>query len=146
MTRAFTIAGDPVGKERPRISKHGGMYTPKKTRDYEKLVAKSYMAEYRDVEPFDKDVPLDVTIIAYFEIPKSDTKIKKEKKRNGEMLPVIKCDIDNICKIILDGVQGVAFYDDKQVVDISAIKRYADDPRVEVTINEHEGNTKRKEG
>jgi Holliday junction resolvase RusA-like endonuclease len=39
-----------------------------------------------------------------------------------------------LVKAILDGCNGVAFDDDARVVDLSVSKRYADTPRVEVTV------------
>jgi len=136
--RTFTIPGKPVGKGRPRFTRSGRAYTPKSTKDYEKAVKRAYMAKYGDVEPYEGDIPLMVYIIAYFQIPKNDSKSTKEKKLKGEIPPTIKVDIDNICKIILDGAQGVAFHDDKQIVCIAAEKRYSDNPRVEVVIREYE--------
>jgi len=46
-------------------------------------------------------------------------------------------DLDNRIKIVLDALQGQAYADDKQIVEIHA-KRYDDkaDPRVEVRIEE----------
>ena len=38
----FWFQGEPVGKGRPRFTRQGRAYTPKKTRDYElKLAAKA---------------------------------------------------------------------------------------------------------
>ncbi len=45
-----------------------------------------------------------------------------------------KPDADNIIKIILDGLNKVAFYDDAQVCKLYFEKRYAKIPRVEITI------------
>lgn len=42
MTIEFTIPGVPQGKERPRFTQNSATYTPKKTKDYEKLVAWAY--------------------------------------------------------------------------------------------------------
>ena len=44
--------------------------------------------------------------------------------------------IDNIVKIIADALNGLAYVDDTQIVDITAQKRYAEIPRVEVEIEE----------
>jgi crossover junction endodeoxyribonuclease RusA len=47
------------------------------------------------------------------------------------------CDIDNLCKSILDGLQGVVFKDDNQI-DLLHAERDIDkeDPRVEVLIEQ----------
>jgi Holliday junction resolvase RusA-like endonuclease len=52
-------------------------------------------------------------------------------------LPMKKPDCDNIVKIILDALNGVAYTDDKQVVDVRCRKCYAkpgEPGRVVVTI------------
>lgn len=51
----------------------------------------------------------------------------------------LKPDIDNIVKIILDGLNKFAYTDDKQVAVLMASKHYAkdgDQPRVEISITE----------
>nr|DAQ86101.1 MAG TPA: Endodeoxyribonuclease RusA [Caudoviricetes sp.] len=45
-------------------------------------------------------------------------------------------DADNIAKAVLDGLNGVVYADDKQIVELKVIKAYAEVPRVEVTIEE----------
>jgi Holliday junction resolvase RusA-like endonuclease len=44
-------------------------------------------------------------------------------------------DIDNVIKIILDGMNEAAYLDDQQVHMISAEKRYGDLARVEIRLN-----------
>lgn len=129
----FEIPGDPVAKQRPRMTKSGHVYTPTKTREYEKLVKEAYISKSRGWK-YDKDVPLMVRIIAYFPIPKSDSKKRKTEKKIGMIRPTIKSDIDNICKSILDGLNGVAYVDDRQIVSLHASKWYAESPMVRVMI------------
>jgi Holliday junction resolvase RusA-like endonuclease len=43
---------------------------------------------------------------------------------------------DNIGKVICDALNGLAWYDDTQVVEAYVIKRYADIPMVRVMIDE----------
>lgn len=45
-----------------------------------------------------------------------------------------KPDSDNIAKAILDALNGVAYYDDSQVVGLTVKKEYGDSARVEVEI------------
>lgn len=119
MTVVFKIAGEPVGKARPRYTfKTGRAYTPKKTKDYERHVAESYK-EHGGY--WFGDDPISVEITAYFKLPKSASKKKKAELMAG--YPAKKPDVDNICKIILDGLQGTAFRDDKNVWSTS-IKKF----------------------
>ena len=120
----FKILGKPRGKQRPRMCIRFGKqitYTPKQTTEYEKLVKASYIAVSRTF--FAKDVPLEVNILAFF----------SGKYSNNDWMTK-KPDSDNIIKIILDGLNKVAFYDDAQVCKLYFEKRYAEVPRVEITI------------
>ena len=47
---------------------------------------------------------------------------------------IIKPDIDNMVKSILDGLDSNGIPDDKTVYDLRAIKTYSENPRTEVTI------------
>jgi Holliday junction resolvase RusA-like endonuclease len=49
-------------------------------------------------------------------------------------MPVLTPDIDNIIKIILDGLNGAAYQDDKQVVAVVARKRYDNTGHVTVMV------------
>ena len=73
-------------------------YTPKQTSEYEKLVRASYMAVSKTF--FDKNIPLIISIIALFSIPKSVNKKLKNLMLQGDILPTKKPDSDNIIKII----------------------------------------------
>lgn len=125
----FTINGECVPKARPRFSKFGHVYTTPKTRAYENIVKSTAI---------DNHVPcitmaLRVELVIYKSIPKSFSKKKRELANEGKIYPVVKPDIDNYVKSVLDGLNGVLFIDDKQIVDFRAIKKYSDNPRVEVT-------------
>lgn len=135
----FTVYGTPVGKGRPKFSTFNGRaaaYTPQKTVNYENLVKLSVQQQQKGLKPFDKDVPLQADIIAYFPIPKSTSKKKREAMLNGEMYHTKKPDADNITKCILDALNGIAYYDDSQIVYVRVKKNYSDEPRAEITIHE----------
>lgn len=55
---------------------------------------------------------------------------------SGDVIPVKKPDIDNIAKAVLDGLNGHAFADDKQVAALTVRKLYDSTPRVEVKVEE----------
>lgn len=139
MRISFTIYGQPVGKGRPKFSGRYGntrhAYTPKKTREYEENVKASFLSRF-GMLPFKKDAKLCVEIHAWYQIPKSKPKQVKENMRLEIIRPTVKPDLDNVIKIIMDSLNGVAYPDDKQVVEIHAIKRYSDDPCVTVMIEE----------
>lgn len=130
----FTIPGTPVAKARPRITRSGHAYTPKKTADYEmrvKICVMQLMAVQR-LRPTTEAVRL--TVQAFFPIPASWTKAKKEKALNGDLKHTTKPDFDNVEKAIQDAMNGIVYKDDSQIVLVAGSKEYASEPRVEVTV------------
>nr|DAD96061.1 MAG TPA: Endodeoxyribonuclease RusA [Myoviridae sp. ctpjm1]DAQ10774.1 MAG TPA: Endodeoxyribonuclease RusA [Caudoviricetes sp.] len=134
------INGMPQGKGRPRFTKQGRTYTPQKTRRYEEAVRGAAMlaARAQGFVKHDDDTPLEACISAWFPIPASWPKKKREAARSGALYPVVKPDADNIAKAVLDALNGIAFHDDRQVVSCTVRKRYTfrddDTPRVVVHV------------
>lgn len=138
-TRYFLIPGEPTGKGRPRFMKNGHAYTPSKTAAYESIVRACYMeACGNENVPFEKGIPLVVTIEAIFGIPKSDSIKKRQAKLCGLMRPTKKVDADNVAKIICDSLNGIAYHDDSQVTTLHVIKGYGIEPCVKVWISREE--------
>lgn len=131
----FVIQGKVQAKQRPRFNRYSGRtYTPNETIAYENWVRTCYLEKYKDKELMEK--PLKVIIKAYFEIPKSTSKKRKQQMLDDEILPMVKPDTDNIAKSILDSLNGIAYKDDKQVAELIVYKFYNDTPYVNVTIEE----------
>ena len=141
MKLEFKIPGEPMGKQRPKFSRQGQFvktYTPQKTVNYETYVKERFLIEYPEYKPLEGE--LVVRINSYFPIPKSFSKKKKEQAEMGMIKPTKKPDCDNIAKIVLDSLNGIAFMDDKQVVNLVVTKNYDPIPRVEVDIKEIGGS------
>jgi Holliday junction resolvase RusA-like endonuclease len=131
----FTIPGNPVGKGRPRVSSRGGfsrMYTPEKTASYESRVAMAGHMAMGDCSVIEGAVMVTLEIVV--PVPASWSKKKQAAALAGQVLPTTKPDIDNVEKAIFDGLNGVAWKDDVQVVDVAKRKRYGATPGVAVTI------------
>ena len=115
ITYSITIPGRPVPKGRPRVGRKGRkyvFYTPQKTRDYEQVVGFTARAVCK--KPLEG--PLAVKIELYF-------------KKKGR-IP----DCDNCCKSILDGLNEIAYGDDRQVQHLE-VDIYRETPeRAEVEI------------
>ena len=126
---SFSVPGKPVGKARPRFSKNR-TYTPKKTVEYEKWVQSCCTMECKNRIP-GYTGPIEAQIMAYYPVPKSVSKIKREKMLSGAIKPGVKPDLDNVAKSILDALNGVAYYDDNQVTDLKVAKRYSEKPSVD---------------
>lgn len=127
----LTIYGKPQPKERPRVYKGHGI-TPTRTRNYEAKIAAEWRAKYP--KPLEGDVRVWITF--YMPTPISWSKTKKERAERGIIRPSVRPDIDNLVKIILDGLNGVAFMDDKQVVELTTAKYYSAEPRTAILVEE----------
>lgn len=125
-----------MGKQRPRFAKRGDFVSvrnPEKTVNYETWALSCYMDAHGDKPKMEG--PIEIQITAYFPIPKAKQTIKwMERMLRGTFLPLVKPDVDNISKLILDALNLYAYDDDKQVTDLHIQKRYGVIPRVEVVL------------
>lgn len=128
MTYEFSIDLLPVPKARPRFTHSGGCYTPKSTAVYEKIVYD--IAEFSGVKPAPKGTPVFLELQFFLPYPSS-----MPKNRRAFAEPAVRPDLDNYAKCVLDGLNGIGWVDDAQVVQISARKRYADAAQVNVIIH-----------
>lgn len=132
---AFTIPGQPVGKQRPKIVKIGGfsrMATPQKTVSYEGLVAHTAQVAMAGRPIFEAAVAANLFIEC--QVPASWSAKKQRQALAGEVYPATKPDIDNVVKAVFDGLNGVLWRDDVLVVDCRLRKRYAATPCVRVEV------------
>jgi len=119
------LAGQPVGKGRPRFTRAGRTYTPAKTKEYEEKLRSAARAAMKELDRDPTEMPCRVVILAQFEIPKSWPKYKKQAALTGEgNYRPGKPDIDNIAKAALDAMNGIVFKDDALVYKIEVEKRY----------------------
>jgi Holliday junction resolvase RusA-like endonuclease len=129
----IVIPGEPRGKGRPRFGKSRAGFvtvrTDDKTAAYENLVKLAA----RQAGAVSIAGPLSVQICAYFVPPPSWSKKRRASALAGHEAPG-RFDIDNISKAVLDGLNGIAFGDDKQVVTLFARKAFADVARCEVQV------------
>lgn len=137
MIVTFLIEGEPQGKGRHRTTKKGINFTPERTAMYENWVKSVYINRVGDKLLYGS---IRATIEAYYGIPKSKSKKAKELMSNQVTRPTKKPDADNIAKAILDSLNGIAYKDDSQVVELIVIKYYAENGFVKVTLEEFEGD------
>jgi len=131
----IVIPGQPVSKLRPRVTRTGHTYTPEKTVRYEKLVQD--MWRVYGSESFG-DSPIRMDIMLYMQIPASASKKKKEQMENGLIRHTKKPDIDNCAKSIIDGLNGLAYDDDSQIIEMTVRKCYSNEPMAVVAIGDVE--------
>lgn len=104
-----------VGKGRPRFTSSGRTYTPRKTRKAEMAVRD----EFRKVcgERWSKfGGPVKVSVVYSRQLAKSNPKFWAF--RNDLSTP----DLDNVAKLVLDSLNGLAYSDDSQVIEICMAK------------------------
>lgn len=131
----FTIPGEPVGKGRPRVTLAGGRahaYTPEKTAAYEQLVAVYAAAAMKKAPLLEHPVQLRLGI--YCKVPGSWSKKRRAAALGGMERPAKAPDIDNICKSVADGMNGIVWVDDCQIVELVCSKHYALEPYVSVSV------------
>ncbi len=138
--REFKIPGKVQAKQRPRMNLHNGrVYTPQPTINYENFVKMCY-ADYANQNgwtPFENALRAEIEV--FMPVPKSDSKKKRELKLSGKIRPTMKPDNDNIAKSVLDALNGLAYVDDKQIVELKANKYYGAEAYVRVKLVELEG-------
>ena len=131
----FEILGEPKGKGRPKFSRQGKFvktYTPETTVNYENWVKICF----QEAKQEKLSGQLQAVISCYFNTPNGYSKKKKEQALNGDIRPTKKPDIDNIAKIILDSLNGLAYEDDKDIVDCKIEKWFGEESKVIVEIQE----------
>jgi Holliday junction resolvase RusA-like endonuclease len=125
------LLGAPRGKERPRLTKSGHVYTPEKTRDYEAALRYAAMQAMVGKQPLTGALTLDMLV--FRPIPASWSKKRQESARSGAERPTSKPDFDNYAKTV-DALNLVVWVDDGQVVDGRVRKFYSDKPGIKIVV------------
>jgi Holliday junction resolvase RusA-like endonuclease len=133
----FMVEGTPVPKGRPRFARRGkfvSTYSPKTTVDYESKVSESARLAMGASDPL--ETPVGAYIYITLPVPASYSKKRTQACLSGQERPTKKSDIDNYCKAIFDGMNGIVFVDDSLVVSLHATKVYGTIGMVEVMVKE----------
>lgn len=140
-TIKWTVIGVPKPKGRPRFFRRGehvGSYTPQQTRSFEANVLTQSVG-FKPAQPLEQALALTLR----FYIPPTKTMMKKKSLKElieGEVLPVVvKPDLDNLVKSVVDALNGVFWLDDKQIYELTATKLYSFNPRVDISLTKKEG-------
>lgn len=126
----FTVPTAPVAKARARSTRSGHHYTPQKTVDFESMVAWHARAAMAGKPLYEG--ALIVTLYYGIPIPKS---LEPRIKRGEIVYPTSRPDMDNYEKSVLDGMNGVVYKDDSQIVATFHKKRYTRNPRVVISVD-----------
>lgn len=118
----FTVEGEPTSKARARFMRAGGKvvtYTPTKTRTAEETMAWNFRAT-------------------------ADSRLCRSEGYAYGVVALFFCanrqrrDVDNMVKLVMDSINGLAWHDDSQVLELIARKIFIDgekqDARTEVLV------------
>lgn len=134
-----TIPLEPQPKLRPRFRVVRGRvftHTPYQTKAFENQVAALYLEKAKG-GMFESHKPLQVKLYFGMTVPKSFSKKKRADIENDLLLHTVKPDLDNLTKSVLDALNGVAWYDDAQIVDLQVRKGYSlDGGHIEIYIKQ----------
>lgn len=113
MTQTFTVPGLPIAKARPRAGHMNNgrirIYTPQKTLNYERDVA--WEAKHAKIRRAEGIVAVTLRFFG------------------------CKGDADNLAKSVLDGLNGIAYNDDRQIEELHIyVDRVGKPARTEVEI------------
>jgi Holliday junction resolvase RusA-like endonuclease len=128
----FEINMPPFAQQRPRFSKIGKsvkIYDPSKGK---KFLFRTDLKRIWRYKPTDET--LGVNLEFHMPIPKSFSKKKRALAIDGTLRHIVKPDIDNMAKGVLDAMNGIVYKDDCQITSISAFKCYSEFPRISVEI------------
>lgn len=134
----FRVMGPVKAKQSVKFAQIGNFmrkYTPKDVINYANWVKQNFVNTYPDHLPsvlFEHY--LEVNIFVYIKVPESFSNKKRDLALNGYIRPDKKPDWDNISKNICDALNGIAWPDDKAIVDGAVHKLYAETDYVMVTI------------
>lgn len=133
----FKVEGNPVGKQRARYAKRGNFvqaYTPEKTRTYETLIKDAARQAMGVSEPL--ETPVSLYLYIRVPIPASATKKRLQAIADGSEKPTKKPDASNVLKSVEDGMNGVVYKDDSQIVNIHVTKVFSSEPGVDICVKE----------
>lgn len=112
-----------AGKQRHRLDRvHARMYTPTETIRNEAAIRDAALKAMREAYPnlkgplFPSRIPASVRIDVYEPLPES------RPRRTVSEPNTYAPDADNIAKLVLDGMNGAVWDDDKQVTELCVVK------------------------
>tara|TARA_R110002126_G_scaffold185420_3_gene333951 strand:- start:316 stop:714 length:399 start_codon:yes stop_codon:yes gene_type:complete len=129
-TITLSIPGEPITKKRPRFARvKGGVRTYDSQSEAAETMKWQMKARIKGQPPLQG--ALHLSLIYVFARPKSRVKLK-------EVFHTLTPDLDNLIKFSSDVGNDTLWYDDRQIVSISAIKIYGSHAQTIITVGQVE--------
>jgi Holliday junction resolvase RusA-like endonuclease len=136
MILEFRIPGNPVPQKRHRTVRRGKFthsYDPSAL--HKREIESMLRTQCGQKCPyFGPDQAISCHLIFYLPIAKSTSKKVKEARLSGAEQAVHSPDLDNCIKLICDAMNEICYVDDRQIVSITAVKMYSDDPHTKIKL------------
>ena len=136
----FEIDGDPVPWMRAGYNKQTGVIYDRQSK-IRSMYKGIFASEYTSA-PISG--PVEVEILFLLPISQSIKGRMRRDMVSNYVKHIKKPDLDNLEKFILDTMSGIVYVDDCQVIRKIATKRYAERPRVVVTVQAIGNNENRQ--
>lgn len=123
----LTLPIAPVAWQRVQRTRHGVTFVPPKTRAFKAAVGVSASTQLVLPEPLVGPLSLSLRFVL--------TPPKRPKHKE----PIVRPDLDNYVKGVMDALNGIVWADDSQIVETRARKLYAMDgspARIELEVSE----------
>lgn len=130
----FNFEIEPVPQLRPRVSSRGGyvrVYDPPKVKQFKSLLRSLASSQYSRPPLLGA---LCVSLIFYRPVQRSLSKTERSRRLSNQSKPVVKPDVDNYVKATLDGLTGVLWHDDSQIVKLVSEKRYGESGKIVISV------------
>lgn len=119
------------GQCRPRFTRSGQTYTDASDKRARALIRRAWEEAGGHTKPLPADCPVTVHVVVHKRLQTSAPKCVVARR------DTTKPDVDNVGKLVMDALNGLAYVDDKQVVDMRVQRdwrrrRWSD--RTDVTV------------
>lgn len=112
---SFEVPGEPASKSRPRFTSKGHVYTPAAVKQAEQMIATAFRAAGGRL----------------MNDPNVAFRVEAEFHQGTHQ----RRDVDNMLKLVLDGLNKIAWPDDAQVLDVRGRKRFVDRPEAKTIVS-----------
>jgi Holliday junction resolvase RusA-like endonuclease len=122
----YILSGDPTPLARVRFGQHGRVYDQQKQ---VKLIMGITIAQQHNDRPFLRG-PLSLEITFFMPMP-VDKKLRRQRVNKPH---IIKPDLDNMIKFVIDVCNTITYKDDCIISHINARKIWSENPRTEFIL------------